>query len=138
MDENSTINPNPEPSSITGLNDTQGTQEIRDERPQELEKIGRNPDGTFKEGHEKIPGSGRPKDTLKAYARQKLSNMTPEEKEEFLKQITPEMIWKMAEGNPKQDTDVTTNGESLNKALVAFIDGKDSDNQDPDRVQETI
>ena len=50
---------------------------------------------------------GRPKgQTLKEYVRAWLADMSPEEKAEFLAQMPKEMIWRMAEGNPAQDTTV--------------------------------
>ena len=77
------------------------------ENPQELEKNGRNTDGTFALGHEKIPGSGRPKNTLKDFVRHKLQEMTDEEKEKWLEsyKIPGIDIWKMAEGNPKEQVE---------------------------------
>ena len=71
----------------------------------------RNKDGTFKEGTSGNPG-GRPKNSLKAYVRQRFENMSDEQKEKFLESIPNEIIWKMGEGNPKQDTSVElTDGE---------------------------
>jgi hypothetical protein len=67
------------------------------------QEINRNPDGTFPKG---VSGNlnGRPKgQTLKEYWRQRFADMTDEEKAEFTAKVTPEQIWKMAEGNPKQD-----------------------------------
>lgn len=56
--------------------------------------------------------AGRPKGkTLKEYVREKLLSMPEEEREEFLKQIPKEMIWKMAEGMPKQETETEMKGE---------------------------
>ena len=46
--------------------------------------------------------SGRPKDTLKEYVRKKLSNMSDEQREEYLKGIQKDFQWRMAEGNPKE------------------------------------
>lgn len=99
-----------------GENKSEGTEQVADfvateedeEKPQELGEIGRNKDGTFKEGHAKIPGSGRPKDSLKAYMRTKLSEMTPEEKEKFLADIPKDLQWRMAEGNPTSDDKLNT------------------------------
>ena len=62
--------------------------------------------------------SGRPKGSLKSYVSSKLSEMTEEEKEEFLKGIDKDLIWRMAEGNPKQDTDVTSGGKELPQPLI--------------------
>jgi len=59
----------------------------------------------WKKGQSGNPG-GRPKNTLKQYVAMKLNDMTPQEKEDFLKDVSKELQWKMAEGNPKQDTDV--------------------------------
>jgi hypothetical protein len=53
-------------------------------------------------------GPGRPKGkSLKEYWKQRFSMMTDEEKEEFSKKVVPEMLWKMAEGMPKQDTELS-------------------------------
>ena len=46
-------------------------------------------------------GPGRPKGkTLKEWRRESLAAMTDEERKEFLKTISNETQWKMAEGNP--------------------------------------
>jgi len=58
-----------------------------------------SPETRFKPGQSGNPG-GRPKDSLKAYLREKFIAMTDEEKEEFLKTVKPEFRWRMAEGNP--------------------------------------
>ena len=57
---------------------------------------------------------GRPKGvTLKEYCREFLTCMTEEERENFMEGLPKELIWKMAEGNPKQDTDITSKGEAI-------------------------
>ena len=86
------------------------TEEL--EKPANRKDTGRNEDGTFKPGVSGNP-SGRPKDTLKDYRRHKFMDMRCKEKERFLKQIAPELQWKMGEGNPKQDTDITSKGEKI-------------------------
>lgn len=58
----------------------------------------------FKPGQSGNPG-GRPKNTLKDYVRQKFIHMSDEEKEQFLKGVSPDIMWKMGEGNP--DTALT-------------------------------
>lgn len=85
----------------------------------------RNPDGTFKEGTPGGPGRNKGQ-TLKEYWRTRFAAMTDEEKIAFTAKVGNEVIWKMAEGNPKQDTDVTTNGESITPLLVRFLDDKPS------------
>lgn len=67
----------------------------------------RNPDGTFKKG---MSGNlrGRPKgQSLKEYDRERFSKMTDEEKEAFLSKVSPSFRYRMAEGNPKKDLDIT-------------------------------
>lgn len=59
---------------------------------------------------------GRPKGkTMKEYARDYLLQMTDEERDEWLDGLPKELIWKMSEGNPKQDTEVT--GEVTTKVI---------------------
>ena len=84
-------------------------QEVRDEK------------GRYKPGFSGNPlgqGAGRPKTGLKEYDRERFSKMTPEEKEVFLKTVSPELRYKMAEGNPHQDTDVTSQGEKILGVVV--------------------
>lgn len=59
---------------------------------------------------------GRPKGkTLKEYAREYLSCLTDEERDEFMNGLPKELIWKMAEGNPKQDSEIK--GEVEHKVI---------------------
>lgn len=70
-----------------------------------------------------LPGSasispGRPKGkTLKEFAREMLMSMSDEEKLEYLKQLPPEIVWRMSEGNPHTTTDVTSKDEKLGSSL---------------------
>ena len=49
---------------------------------------------------------GRPKGTLKDFVRDLLIAMPPKQKRAFLKRVQPETQWKMAEGNPAQETEL--------------------------------
>ena len=86
----------------------------------------------YKKGQSGNPG-GRPKNTLKEYAKLKLSQMTEEEREDFLNGIEKRIIWEMAEGKADTKTDVTSNGESIVPILVKFIDGKTDETIKDDR-----
>lgn len=66
----------------------------------------RQPNGKFGPGNNANP-AGRPKgQSLKEYWRQRFADMTDEEKMAFTKKVSPDMIWKMAEGNPKNDLEL--------------------------------
>jgi hypothetical protein len=86
------------------------TQEPLEEKEPGIREITRNPDGTFPKGVSGNP-SGRPRGTLKDYVRRKFMEMSDEEKEEWIKdnRIPAIDIWRMGEGNPKQDVDVDAN-----------------------------
>ena len=80
----------------------------------------RNPDGTFGPGNNANP-DGRPKGkTMKEFAREFLLKMNDEEKIEWLRSLGKDIVWKMAEGNPHQDTDVTTQGEKLELGVIVL------------------
>lgn len=63
--------------------------------------------------------SGRPKDTLKAFLAREFRAMDDDQKREWLNtnKVSPIDVWKMAEGQPKQD--VTVEGEMTTKIISA-------------------
>jgi hypothetical protein len=60
----------------------------------------------FQPGQSGNPG-GKKKGTksLKTFAREYLENLPDEEKVNFLASLPEELVFRMAEGNPKQDTE---------------------------------
>lgn len=66
-------------------------------------------------------GPGRPKGkTLKEFARQYLLSKTDEEKIKFLNGLSKDTIWKMAEGNPHQSSDVEV---TIPQNLIDLLNG---------------
>lgn len=72
----------------------------------------------YKKGQSGNP-SGKKKGTksMKTYIKERFEKMNDVEREEFLDGLSKETIWKMAEGNPKQDTDTKLTGEIVVKAI---------------------
>jgi hypothetical protein len=92
--------------------------------PNKLDKIWRNEDGTFKSGHPPT-SEGRPKGkTLKEFAREYLMGLPDDEKVEYLASLPPDIVWKMAEGNPKQDTDVSAVIEDKRTLVIVKDNGE--------------
>ena len=81
----------------------------------------------FKKGN--LGGPGRPKGSgksLKEYSREFLTNMTEEEKMDYLEGLPKEVIWKMAEGNP--DTKGEERAPIILPVLVKFLNKDGTDN----------
>lgn len=89
-------------------------------------------DGTFGAGNNANP-AGRPKGkSLKEYWKQRFADMTDEEKLAFSNSVAPELLWKMAEGNPPES--IKLSGDEKNPIIsITYISpngyNPSSDNQ---------
>ena len=95
----------------------------------------RNPDGTFKDG---ISGNlnGRPKGkTLKEWASEYFTLLTDKERVEFFNKLDPALVWRMAEGNPAQSTDLTSKGEKILVMPVELMQKNESNPQPSDNSE---
>lgn len=81
----------------------------------------------FKKGQSGNPG-GRPKGSksLKQRAREYLEGLSDEEAIEYFDGLNKLDVWKMGEGNPKQDTDVTSGGEKIQFNVISYEDNYNS------------
>lgn len=73
----------------------------------------RNLDGTFKPGFSGNPAGKKPGKTLKEFAREFLMSMDEEQKKKYLEGLDPQIVWRMAEGNPHNTTDVTSGDKPI-------------------------
>ena len=66
-------------------------------------------------------GGGRPKGSMKDFARQFFSKMSNAEKVKFMNSLDPDIVWRMAEGNPatKIDAEIDIKVEKLEEIQKA-------------------
>lgn len=74
-------------------------------------------------------GGRPPGKTMKEWARDFLLKMTEDEKAIFMDSLEPEVLWRMAEGNPHQTQDVTSGGEPI-IPIYGGVSKHDSDKKD--------
>jgi hypothetical protein len=75
---------------------------------------------------------GRPKGkTMKEWAREYLERLTDEERDQFMEGIPKELIWRMSEGNPANNTDVTSGGKPIPLFSNVPINNSNSEDTKP-------
>lgn len=89
-------------------------------------------------------GGGRPvgAKSLKTYTREYLESMTEEERVEYLNNLNPDFVWKMAEGLPDSKVDTTPQVQVvlIDKELaplygIRTTSETDGSSQEPNKVQ---
>ena len=86
----------------------------------------------YKKGQSGNPG-GRPKGSksLKTYLKERFETMTDEEREEFFDGMNKFDLFKMAEGSPATNTDITSGGEKIVILPAALIEKANESNSTP-------
>ena len=80
---------------------------------------------------------GRPKGkTLKEFAREYLMGLPDDEKVDYLASLPTDIVWKMAEGNPENKSDVTSNGKELPTPILGYVHTNDSIEKDIETKEE--
>lgn len=82
----------------------------------------------FKPGQSGNPAGRPPGPSLKEYAKKYLAGLTEEERMEYLAGLDKKVIWEMAEGKPKQDTESNLNVH-LPKPLLDNVRNNNSDEE---------
>jgi len=72
----------------------------------------------FKPGQSGNPKGRPPGKSLKTWLREYFESLDDEGKMEFFKNVDPEMAWRMAEGNPQTNTDLTSKGKEIGVTAV--------------------
>lgn len=105
------------------------------EEPNKLANIWRNTDGTFKKGHPQSSNGRPPGKTLKEYAKEYLMNLPDEQKTEYLASLPAEIVWKMAEGNPKNESDIAIKELPIIQVAKEILDKNAIDTSTGDNSQ---
>jgi hypothetical protein len=73
----------------------------------------------FKKGQSGNPLGGTPGKSMKEFAKEYLAGLTDDERIEYFEGMNKADIWKMAEGNPANATDVTSGGQPI-EAIIGM------------------
>jgi len=84
-------------------------------------EVKRDEKGRIVRGSGAINPAGRPPGpTLKEFARRYLMTLSDEEKLAYLKTLPPDIVWRMAEGNPHQTQDMTSKGQRMGIPILGI------------------
>jgi len=78
--------------------------------------------GGFGDNPQNRNNGGRVKNTLKEFQRQEFEKMSDDEKRAYLETIDSYKKWAMAEGNPENNTDITSKGQAILVTAQEAID----------------
>lgn len=78
----------------------------------------------FKKGQSGNPLGRTPGKSMKEFAKEYLASLTDEERIEYFEGMNKSEIWKMAEGNPSNNTDATSGGQAI-EAIIGMRVMKD-------------
>lgn len=77
--------------------------------------------------------AGRPKGkSLKTFAREFLEDLPDDEKVEYLKSLPAEIVWRMAEGNPDNKSDITSAGKPIIQVVGEIAQKYDTSSESVD------
>lgn len=74
----------------------------------------------FKVGNKGGPGRKKGKN-MKEFAREFLMAMSSEEKVKFMNSLEPDIVWRMAEGNPHSTEDITSGGKPFQPSIYGGL-----------------
>lgn len=86
----------------------------------------------WKKGQSGNPTGAKKGKSLKTFVRELLETMPDEEKIEFLKFVAPEMVWRMAEGNPPQKLEGDANNPLIIQIAKEIAEKNDTNTEPKD------
>lgn len=84
----------------------------------------------FKPGQSGNPAGRPPGPSLKEYAKKYLAGLTEEERMEYMAGLDKKVIWEMAEGKPKQDTESKVEVTAPTPLISLNVQRNNSDTED--------